>query len=37
MLAESAVSTNPGNAKAFATIGNVYAQQVRLSNQDRLH
>jgi len=28
VLAESALLVNPGNAKVFVTIGNVYAQQV---------
>ena len=27
-LAESALPVNPGNAKVFVTVGNVYAQQV---------
>ena len=28
LLAESAVSVNPGNAKVFMVLGNYYAQQV---------
>ena len=30
LLSESALKVNPGNAKVYMTIGNHYAQKVRL-------